>query len=81
MILQFPDRGKTAHRVTEAFWNKDWNLLVPAVERVDGSIRRDGFDAFSLAGALEREERNLRRSRQELSRRRKAFPLVRSPRP
>jgi hypothetical protein len=36
MILQFPDRGKTAQRVSEAFWNKDWKLIIPAVERVDG---------------------------------------------
>ena len=51
MILQFPDRGKTAQRVTEAFWNKDWNLLVPAVERVDG-YESGGTTStpFSLAG-------------------------------
>ena len=51
MILQFPDRGNSAHKVTRAFWNKDWNLLVPAVERVDGyESGGTASTPFSLVG-------------------------------
>ena len=51
MILQFPDRGKSAHKVTGAFWNKDWNLLVPAVERIDGyESGGTASTPFSLVG-------------------------------
>ncbi len=51
MILQFPDRGELARKVTGAFWNKDWNLLVPAVERVDGyESGGTASSPFSLVG-------------------------------
>lgn len=51
MILQFPDRGKPAHKVTGAFWNRDWSLLVPAVDRVEGYESGGTASApFSLVG-------------------------------
>ncbi len=52
LFLQLPDRGEEGMDFVSSFWNQEWGLLVPSVERLEGFSRGGTASIpFSLLGA------------------------------
>ena len=52
LFLQLPDRGEEGMSFVSSFWNQEWGLLVPSVERLEGfSQGGTASIPFSIVGA------------------------------
>lgn len=56
LLFQFPDRGTAGEAFVQSFWDQDWSILVPTVEKVeDFPVGGATSIPFSIVGAAKHD--------------------------